>query len=89
MSDDAIFPDFSREFEALAEDPQPIVLKMSKVEAWILLSYLQLALRHLRTEGPTAKTARQIARLLEQACTKDRPALTEVARRGWDRRHDR
>lgn len=83
----ALQDDFVREFKALSEDPQPVVLTMTKVQAWQLMSQIQLALRHPNNVGPTARTVRGLAETIEKAVATT-PALKQVARMGWDSRFD-
>ena len=82
MDDAYLFRQFSRDFAGLA-NRRPIVLRLTALQAWALLSQLQLALRHPANIGPTAETARRIAEGLE-AIVATTSALQEVARRGWD-----
>lgn len=69
----------------LERDPQLLVLKMSKIEAWIIFSHLQLALRHPANNGRAAEIARKWAKAIEQSLAVT-PALVEVAARGWEGR---
>ena len=45
----------------LFNDPQPVVLSIPKKELWILLSQVQLALRHPNNVGAAGQIAREIA----------------------------
>lgn len=85
--EDPIFEPFSEEFRALCLDPQPIELLLSKLQAWALLSQLQLALRHPENKGTTADVGRHFAKEIERQVAKT-PALAEVARRGWNEKYD-
>lgn len=80
-------PDFPRDFEALCLDEQPLIMNLSKFQAWVIFCHLQLALRHPRNIGPTAKHARAIAEHLERQLATT-PALKRVAVAGWDPQQD-
>ena len=61
---------------------QPFRLKPS--ECWMLLATLQLALRHPAVGPSTVGAfALSFARELEQRLCHNRPAMAEIARRGW------
>jgi hypothetical protein len=78
---------FTADFKALERDQQPVMLELTKVQAWILASELQLALRHPGNTGPSALIAREIAKRIhgELATT---PTLRSVAAKGWDPQFD-
>lgn len=80
---DPLYQQFSREFQALADDTTPVLLQLQRLDAWIILSQLQLALRHPQNTGESAQAARRIARQLEALVAAD-GALAEVCRRGWE-----
>lgn len=84
---DLLYKAFSLEFAALAKDNQPVVIELSKVEAWIIFSQLQLALRHPKNKGPSSRIAKEIAIKLEKAIALT-PALAEAASRGWKAEFD-
>lgn len=68
---------------ALLQRP-PIVLTLEAAHAWVVLSYLQLALRHPAAQhGPAAHAVRDLARALQASVAPD-GVLHEVAERGWD-----
>lgn len=90
MSDEAadLAAAFKADFRALlADDPQPVHLELSKVNAWILAAQLQLALRHPKNTGPTALIGREIIQRIHAAVATT-PALAAVAAKGWDPAHD-
>lgn len=74
--------DFKREFDAMAADPQLITLRLTKVQAWAVISQLQLAFRHPANRGPTSEIAKIIAEAIEPMIATT-PALKQVAARGW------
>lgn len=82
-----LYEQFEGEFRVLCEDKQPVILELTKLQAWSLLSQLQLALRHPENKGPTSDIAREIAGAIQEKIATS-PALAEVARRGWDKRYD-
>jgi len=84
---DPLEAQFSAEFAALYHNRRTIALHIRLVDAWILLSQLQLALRHSENTGPSAERARHIAKQL-QAIVAPSGALAIVAERGWDAQHD-
>lgn len=87
MSDDELEAQFVAEFKALAERKQNVCLEMKPLDAWIILSQLQLALRHPQNTGEAAQRARHIAHQLQAIVAPD-GALAIVALRGWDSRYD-
>ncbi len=78
---------FVREFGELAARVERFTLSIRPVDAWILLSQLQLALRHPENTGPTAEAASSIARRL-QSIVAPHGALAAVAERGWNPDYD-
>ena len=82
-----LYKQFQEEFKALCEDKQPVILELTKLQAWSLLGQIQLALRHPQNNGPTGDIAREIALGIQEKVAPS-PALAEVARRGWDKRYD-
>ena len=86
-NDDPLFESFSEEFRNLCVDPQPIVLPLTKLQAWVLFSQLQLALRHPKNKGSSADIAKYIAEQIQKHVAVS-PALAEVAKRGWNPKYD-
>jgi len=78
---------FQDEFAALAERVDRFTLSIRPVDAWVLLSQLQLALRHPQNTGPVSQMARQFARRL-QSIVASHGALAIVAERGWNPDYD-
>lgn len=74
---------FEIDFGNLIDDPQEIYLELTKFQAWILFSNLQLSLRHPGNTGPSSETARALAALLQTAVATT-PALMTTAERGWN-----
>ena len=75
--------DFVRDFKALFDDRQPVVLNLSKYQAWCLMAAIQLAFKHpegARTEP--VKVATMIARELQISIATTR-TLARVAEMGW------
>ena len=50
-SNDPLFQPFSKEFRNLCLDPQPLQLRLTKLQGWVILRQLQLALRHPKKQG--------------------------------------
>jgi hypothetical protein len=77
-----LYERFSAEFLALQDHPG-VVLEMTAIQAWAVLSSIQLACRHPEFTGPTRQMAEEIARQIQEGLAKT-PALAEVAARGWE-----
>jgi hypothetical protein len=78
--------EFIAEFRQLETLP-PIVLELTAVEAWILLSQIQLACRHPENTGPSRKMVEGLARRIQDVLAQT-PALYAIAQRGWDPDYD-
>jgi hypothetical protein len=81
---------FVEEITALEESGagMPFIFKPS--EAFMLLSILQLALRHpamAQTSPTVAEFARALAENIQERLCKT-PAMKEIAERGWQQEHD-
>ena len=87
--DAVLGPQFQAELSDLYTSGKIITIDLEPLQAFYLLASLQLALRHPGYTGPSADTVKDIAAELEsELCTDERPAMKEVARRGWIPRHD-
>lgn len=78
-------PEFFEQFKKemlLIDQYAPLQLTLKRSEAFMLLSQLQLALRHPENTGPTADWARELGQTLEGAMSVS-PAIGNVAQRGW------
>jgi hypothetical protein len=82
-----LYKRFSEEFKTLCEDKQPVILELTKKQAWMLMCEVQLALRHPNNNGPSAKVSKEVAELLQEQIATT-PALAELARRGWETKYD-
>ncbi len=81
------FDEVNDELEELHNDPQTVLLSMSKLSAWVLLGQLQLALRHPENIGPTSEIARTIAIEIQEAiCPDPESALARLAENGWEKK---
>ena len=80
---------FKREFLELCDDvlATPVVLELDLLQAWVLFSQLQVALRHPKNVGEARRIAHAIASELEKKLPMG-PAMAEVAKRGWDPQYD-
>ena len=81
------FPTFADEMKALCERKQTITLKLTALDAWAILSQIQLASRHPENTGPTRNIAERIARQLQEQIATT-PALAQTAEAGWDPEYD-
>lgn len=70
------------DFDLLAGLP-PLQITITAVEAFIIMSQLQLASRHPANTGPSANIAHRFARTLQQAVCLT-PNLQAVAEAGWN-----
>lgn len=86
MEETYLYERFTKEFCDLENHPG-VVLQLGAIQAWSLLSTIQLACRHPEFVGPTREMSEAIARQLEEGIAVT-PALAIVARRGWDSRFD-
>ena len=86
MTENDLLEQFKSEMTAFCEG-QPLSLMLSPIEAWALLSHVQLALRHPQNTGPTSQIARRWAETIQSRLVTG-PAMSEVARRGWEAKYD-
>jgi len=89
MSDDELMRQAVEDLIALENDGAAMPFVFRPSEAFYLLSALQLALRH--PAAADDRGAFLFARALAEDIAKrigQTPALTEMARRGFDRQHD-
>lgn len=75
------FEAFKQEFAKLPEKPK-VTIRLFQIHAWVLLSQLQLALRHPKNTGKSSKIARDIAHQL-QSLIATTPALAAIAEAGY------
>lgn len=75
---------FVGEFKALFDDTQPVIVEISKYQAWCLMAAIQLACRHPEARGKTPiEESVKIARTLQGAIALT-PRLMAVAKAGWE-----
>ena len=81
---------FITELIALERSGAVLPFHFRPSHAWYVLAGLQLALRHPEMQlGEAAKFLNSLARNIEsRLCNSNRPAMTEVARMGWNPEHD-
>lgn len=79
---------FIAEMKVIAEDARTVTVTLSHLEAWILLTWLGVGLRH--PTAPQNGTYRLGLALYQRLAgiAAPTPALREVARRGMDARYD-
>ena len=81
---DELDADFVREFKALFDDPQSVVIEITKYQAWCLMATVQLARRHPEAaEKPPVIEAVDMARRIQKAIATT-PRLIAVAAAGWE-----
>jgi hypothetical protein len=76
--------EFVREFTALCDDRESVVLEISKYQAWCLLASVQLAARHPGgCETAPVQEAVYIVRGLQKGIAFT-PRLAAIAKAGWE-----
>jgi hypothetical protein len=78
---------FRQDFGLVHNDVAGFKFPLTRMEAWALVSMVQLACRHPENTGPTRQIAESVARRLQEKLSLT-PALTEVLCRGWDPKFD-
>jgi hypothetical protein len=73
---------FAKEFEEICQSKRKIVIELSRLQAWVLMAQLQLALRHPMNRNASSKIARELARQLQDQVAPS-GALAELAEKGW------
>lgn len=81
---------FVQEMTALEQNGTPVQLCFSPTEAWVVMSLLQLSLRHPGIVGPTRVVAEAAARQIIQSLVDKgmSPGLLSLAEQGFDERYD-
>jgi hypothetical protein len=90
MDDAELEKQFAADVVALEQSGAGMPFTFRPSEAWMLLSLLQLALRHPGVSSDTkgvAEFGKALAKNIEGRLCRT-PAMQEVARRGWDTRYD-
>lgn len=72
----------------LAEDPQPMQINCSKMDAWCVMSMVQLACRCPQNVGPARKAAEAWARKLGEVLCGNSPDLRMMEQMGWQTEFD-
>lgn len=76
--------EFIKAYEELQQDPQPVNLVLSKIDAWMLLTPIQIASKHPKGKNlPTIKKAVRIGKALQTLTVGDSSILNDVADSGW------
>jgi hypothetical protein len=75
-------PDFER-IDRLLNKAKPIEMAITAPRAIVLLSQLQLALRHPENNGVSAEIARDMARRLSAHLSAIDPAIAALIAQGW------
>mgnify|MGYP003576530741 CR=1 FL=1 len=84
MEDQQLMDVFTRELIELEESGAGLPFVFSPSQAWYLLANLQLALRHPGNTGSAAAFARELGENIQSRLCKGRPAMAEIAQRGWN-----
>jgi hypothetical protein len=82
----ALFKAYTEAFAAFG--PQSVTLDLSGLELLVMVSQLQLALRHPGNKGAGAETARALARRIINHLRTISPAFGAVFERGWLEQYD-
>ena len=78
---------FDRDFRKLLHSGKQFTLTLNPLEAWSLMSAVQLAARHPGFSGQVALHATRAARRLQAAISLT-PILAEIAEEGWNSHQD-
>ena len=83
MSEPELTAEFVADFKALFEDPRPVLMPLSRYQAWCLMATVQLASKHPEGASTTPIQASiTIARGLQDEIA-NTPMLKRVAEQGW------
>lgn len=72
---------FLEEFKEL--ESRELLMRLTAMQAWSVLSSIQLACRHPKFCGPTRQIAEEVARTIQGAIAPS-GALAQVAAAGWE-----
>lgn len=86
MEEKELLEQFKKEFAQL--QGKPFLLETTAVYAWVIMSHLQLALRHPKNVGPTSAVAKQVAEHIIETLAPQGSVLRKVADRGWNPEFD-
>lgn len=67
----------------LLKNLPPLLVQLTAVQAWAILSHIQLACRHPGNVGEARRIAEQIAHLFQQTIAPPGTALARLAETGW------
>lgn len=67
---------YALEFQALAESGRGVEIELDPIQAWMLVSTIQLALKHPENTGATALEMKKLAKELGLYLTEGYPTLT-------------
>lgn len=80
---------FVADFPLVHPTGTTLLLELTALQAWVVFSNLQLALRHPENAGETREIVEAIARSLQEQLAPPGTVLATVAEMGWHREHDR
>jgi hypothetical protein len=85
MDEDELAAQFEDELLALVQEKPYVELMIRPQDAWIMLSFLQLALRHPEAvQHDSSIHARRIAMRLQELIAPPGSIMEEIANRGWN-----
>jgi hypothetical protein len=80
---------FMRITAAVMSDETPLAVQINIKEAWLLISALQLAIRHPGLSPVMKQTLKKIARDFQQPITQRHPETARLFEMGWHPAYDR
>lgn len=87
--DDPIFREvFTQEFSRLIQEHPGVILDLNAVEAWAVITHLQLALRHPANHGALSRMVRGVVDQLTAYLSRPGSALATIIAAGWSETHD-
>ncbi len=73
------------ELGLLQQGDERVILSLTPVQAWVVMSNIQLAIRHPGNTGSTAQIAEDVARQIQRLIAPPGSAMGAVAEAGWVR----
>ena len=84
---DKLYTEFAEQFKQLTQNKDLIVFEVSPLDAWAILSAIQIAIRHPKCNGEIAERAVEVARTIQEHIASE-GVLKTVADMGWNPEHD-
>lgn len=79
---------FNQLMQAIGTDTRTIEMVTTPARLFILISHLQLALRHPANNGSSSHLVREIAENMAEVVCKFHPGARELIDQGWDSQYD-